>query len=165
MSAVICDRLQHCFCNAGSITCHAMHIMKHAFFRSLLLFSALLLSACADSIVSECDVAVPEAMPARFSAIETQVFATGCALSGCHAGGNPQAGLDLTPGKSYASLVGVSSVNYPAQQLVMPGGSGESVLIGVLRGSLAPSMPPAGALDAAVIDSIAAWIDGGAPND
>ncbi|MDT8322528.1 MAG: hypothetical protein RRA94_00350 [Bacteroidota bacterium] len=134
--------------------------------RFVLLFSAaLLFSACADSIVSECDLAVPEAMPARFSAIESQVFATGCALAGCHAGSNPQAGLDLTPGNAYASLVGVASINYPAQQRVKPGSSGESVLIGVLRGSLVPSMPPAGALDAAVIDSIAAWIDGGALND
>ena len=125
----------------------------------------LALQGCADSIVSDCGDPVAEPMSARFADIEQKVFAVSCATAGCHGGSNPMAGLDLSQGKAYASLVGVSSVNYPGQQRVKAGSSGESVMIGMLRGTLLPSMPPSGAIDAAVIDSIAAWIDQGAQNN
>jgi len=128
---------------------------------------ALLLgvTGCADQIVSECDVIEEATVTARFSEIEQHVFAQSCATAGCHAGSNPQAGLDLSPGKAYASLVGANSLNHPGEKLVEPGGSGQSVLIALLRRERQPVMPPAGSLDAAVIDSIAAWIDRGAPED
>ncbi|MBN1447548.1 MAG: hypothetical protein JXA28_06425 [Bacteroidetes bacterium] len=125
---------------------------------------ALLLggTACSDSIVSECDIPQDTAVPARFADIEQRVFAVSCALSGCHAGSNPQAGLDLSPGNAHDALVGVTSVNYPNQRRVEAGNSAQSVLTGVLRRQLQPVMPPAGPLESAVIDSIAAWIDRGA---
>jgi hypothetical protein len=125
---------------------------------------ALLLgtAACSDSIVSECDVPLDTAIPARFADIEQRVFAVSCALPGCHAGSNPQAGLDLSPGNAYDALVDVTSVNYPNQKRVEAGNSGQSVLTGVLRRQLQPAMPPAASLESAVIDSIAAWIDRGA---
>lgn len=131
----------------------------------LVLISFLGVAGCADQIVSECDVAEETIVRAQFSDIEQRVFAQTCATAGCHAGSNPQAGLDLTSGKAYASLVGANSLNHPGQQLVAPGSSEESVLIGVLRRNLQPVMPPAGPLESAVIDSIAAWIDSGAPKN
>jgi len=122
-------------------------------------------TGCADEIVSECDVAEETAVRAQFSDIEQRVFAQSCATAGCHAGSNPQAGLDLSPGMAYASLVGAKSLNYPDEKLVEPGSSEQSVLIGLLRRDRQPAMPPAGSLDPAVIDSIAAWINRGAPED
>lgn len=122
-------------------------------------------TGCADEIVSECDVAEETAVRAQFSDIEQRVFAQSCATAGCHAGSNPQAGLDLSPGMAYASLVGANSLNYPDEKLVEPGSSEQSVLIGLLRRDRQPAMPPAGSLDPAVIDSIAAWINREAPED
>ncbi len=119
--------------------------------------------ACADSIVSDCDVENgPLPVSARFSDIEQRVFAVSCATAGCHGGSNPQAGLDLTPGRAYDQLVNVNSLNYPTSKRVAPGASAQSVLLQVLRGSAQPSMPPSGPLATAVVDSIAAWIDRGA---
>ena len=130
-----------------------------------LLVSLAVVTGCADQIVSECDVAGETAVRAQFTDIEQRVFAQSCATAGCHAGSNPQAGLDLTPGMAYASLVGVNSLNYPGEKLVEPGSSERSVIITLLRRERQPVMPPAAPLETAVIDSIAAWIDRGAPED
>ncbi|MBR9977271.1 MAG: hypothetical protein KFH87_04210 [Bacteroidetes bacterium] len=129
---------------------------------SLFVLLFITLSACSDSIVTECDIALPEGVAARFSEIEERVFATTCAIAGCHGGTNPASGLDLSPGQAYAQLVDVPSLNDPARMRVEPGSSAQSLLISLLRREAQPFMPPAGPLDAAVIDSIATWIDAGA---
>lgn len=134
--------------------------------RSLFVLSVtLLLAGCADSIVSDCDDPANVPVRARFADIEQRVFAVSCATAGCHAGPSPASGLDLTPGKAYGQLVGVTSLNYPGQQRVEAGNSARSVLIGLLRRDLSPAMPPSGTIDGAVIDSVAAWIDAGALNN
>lgn len=127
----------------------------------LLLFAA----GCADSIVSECDIDSQMRVTARFSDIQAKVLDVSCATPGCHAGSNPQAGLDLTAGNAYDQLVGVASVGYSGRSRVVAGSSSESVLIELMRGSLSPTMPPQGSLDAHIIDSITVWIDNGAPRD
>jgi hypothetical protein len=138
----------------------------HRFPAALFMLSALFISACADSIISECDPQDgPLPVSSRFSDIETRVFAVSCATAGCHAGSNPQAGLDLSVGRAYDAVVNVSSLYYPAQKRVAPGNSAESVLIALLRREKQPVMPPAGPVAAAIIDSIAVWIDRGAPRD
>jgi hypothetical protein len=133
---------------------------------ALFVLSVLLFSACADSIVSECDLPDGQLpVSSRFSDIETKVFAVSCATAGCHAGSNPQAGLNLSVGQAYDAVVNVSSLYYPAQKRVAPGNSSESVLIALMRREQQPVMPPAGSVAAAIIDSIAVWIDRGAPRD
>ncbi|MDT8323632.1 MAG: c-type cytochrome domain-containing protein [Bacteroidota bacterium] len=130
---------------------------------ALTLFAALFFSACADQIVSECDVAKDApAMRARFSDMQAQLFTPSCATAGCHGGSRPQAGLSLVDGASYAALVNIASTTNPGRLLVDPGNPEESVLILTLRRSLLPAMPPAGPLPTAVIDSVAAWIAAGA---
>lgn len=134
--------------------------------RFVLALSAFLaLAGCSDSIVSECDDTGNVPVRAQFGDIEQRVLGVSCATAGCHTGTSPASGLDLTPGRAYNQLVGVTSLNYPAQQRVEAGSSARSVLIGVLRRNLTPAMPPTGPIDGAVIDSIAAWIDAGAPNN
>jgi hypothetical protein len=140
--------------------------MKTIHVRFLLsVLTAMLLSACADSIVSECDIPVDVSVRASFGDIEQRVFAVSCAVAGCHAGSTPASGLDLSAGRAYGQLVGVTSLNYPTQQRVEAGSSERSVLVALLRRERTPAMPPAGPLEAAVIDSIAAWIDAGAQNN
>lgn len=141
-------------------------MMKMHRVRSLsVLIAALLLAGCADSIVSDCDDTASVPVRASFADIEQRVLAVSCATAGCHAGSSPASGLDLTAGRAYGQLVGVTSLNYPGQQRVEAGNSARSVLVGLLRRELSPAMPPTGPLDTAVIDSIAAWIDAGAPNN
>lgn len=130
---------------------------------ALALFAVLFLPACADQIVSECDVSkAAPAMRARFSDMQTQLFTPSCATAGCHGGSRPQAGLSLVDGASYAALVNIGSTTNPGRLLVDPGNPEESVLLLTLRRSLRPAMPPAGPLPVAVIDSVAAWIAAGA---
>lgn len=85
----------------------------------------------------------------------------------CHAGGVPSAGLDLSPEAAYAALVGVmSAAGIP---FVTPGDSGQSYLVNKLDGSHADvggsgaKMPMGGELPGEQIDTIADWIDAGAP--
>jgi len=121
----------------------------------------VVIAACSDSIVSDIpDDTQPVA--ARFSEIEQRVFAVSCALSGCHVGPTPQAGMDLSAGKAYSSIVNVPSLFYPNQSRVQPGDAEASVLLQVLRRQLQPVMPPTGPLSSAIVDSIAVWIDSGA---
>ena len=101
-----------------------------------------------------------------FGEIQKQVFDAGCNNSGCHAGNNPAANLNLTPGNSYSQLVEVTSVLVPAQKRVDTNNSAESVLVRILRGDVSPRMPFGGTpLSSATIDSIAKWIDEGAQNN
>jgi len=115
--------------------------------------------------------------------LETNVFGKQCTFSGCHNGGNTDAGkLDLRAGKSFASLVNVSSRLEPSRKLVVPGNSAESYLL-VMVGKLTPAMasPPAGQIKSGVgtmpqdnggmlmccqkLDAIDRWIGSGAMNN
>jgi hypothetical protein len=102
----------------------------------------------------------------KFSQIQKQVFDVSCAVAGCHTGSIPAGNLNLSAAESYNQLVDVSSLLYPARKRVNPNQSLESVLILLLRGSLSPRMPQGRTpLSGAVVDSIAKWIDRGAPNN
>jgi hypothetical protein len=62
------------------------------------------------------------------------LFQQRCALSGCHAGSNPQAGLDLTA-PSYDALRN----HFPT--LVIAGEDSLSILVERIEGTLPPRMP------------------------
>lgn len=122
-----------------------------------------LLAGCTDSSTGPTTPGTP--VQASLSDIQARVFTPTCALAGCHAGSAPAAGMNLTAGASYVALVNIQSSLYPAKMRVKPGSADESVLIGQLRRQLSPGMPPSGPIAAATIDSIAAWINAGAPNN
>lgn len=103
-----------------------------------------------------------------FSEIQKQVFDAGCNTSGCHAGNNPAANLNLTPGNAYNQLVDVNSQNlFTGNKRVEPNNSANSVLILTMRSTNQNIRMPLGgtALSSATIDSIAKWIDEGAQNN
>lgn len=135
--------------------------------RGLILFSFVLFSSCSDDdSPTEPENPPPSGSAYTFSFIQSNVFNTTCATSGCHSGSSPQAGLNLSSGSAYANLVGVQSVLHPDFKRVEAGSSENSVIIKLLRGTLQPKMPQGGgSLSNTVIDSIAAWIDRGAPNN
>ena len=135
---------------------------------STLIFLFILIAGCSED--TPLQPAPPDNQPAvklsTFSEIQRQVFNPSCAVSGCHAGANPAANLDLTAANSYNELVDQNSLLDPPRKLVDPGSSAESVLVLILRGTVTPRMPyQAPALSAATIDSIAKWIDQGALNN
>ena len=106
-----------------------------------------------------------------FAGIQTTIFDTSCALSGCHAGSNALLGLDLTPGQSYASLVNVRSREVPDLFLVNPGQPDSSYLIHKLEGgnrmSAGTLRMPIGRdpLSGEQIETVRAWIAAGAPDN
>jgi len=134
-------------------------------FEALLVFVTFLLISCSDSIKTECDIDIPDslAMKASLAEIQDKVFTPSCATSYCHdgSGQNP----NLSSGNSFNSLVNKSNTAGNASYVV-PNNSQSSWIITRLKGgNNTPVMPPSGALQNKVIDSIAAWIDSGANNN
>ncbi|MDZ7764446.1 MAG: hypothetical protein U5K00_08475 [Melioribacteraceae bacterium] len=141
--------------------------MKRVIIFILLSIVLGLTSGCADHIVSQCEECSPiEGEPKlnTFSGIQTKLFNTTCALSGCHGENATQANLLLTEGEAYSNLVNQQSFLFPDFTRVTPGDSENSLLIKVLRGE-AVQMPPTGKLSDDIIDSVALWIDNGALNN
>jgi hypothetical protein len=91
------------------------------------------------------------------------IFATSCALSGCHAGSSPQQGLDLSAGVFESNLVGVPSTEVLGKLRVVPGDHASSYLMCKIDPTCTPDvgdhMPLGSGLPQAQIDAIAAWID------
>ena len=110
---------------------------------------------------------VVAATPPTLLSIQTNVFTPRC--SGCHTGPTSNFlpnGMDLTSvNASFASLVGVASVEVPALQRVRVGDPNNSYLIQKLEGTAATGaqMPLLQApLDQATIAAIRQWITSGA---
>jgi hypothetical protein len=102
-----------------------------------------------------------------FAQIQTQVLNVSCAVSGCHTGSSPPAGLDLSA-PAYARLVNVASTEVPALRRIAPNDPANSYLIQKIEGTAAVGgrMPLGGpALDATTISRIRAWVSAGAPNN
>jgi hypothetical protein len=103
----------------------------------------------------------------NFSEIQANVFTPDCATSGCHAGANAAASLNLEEANSYAMLVGIQSSQDAALQRVEAGDPANSYLVQKLEGSASAGqqMPPGAALPQSEIDVIRQWITDGAIDD
>jgi hypothetical protein len=104
------------------------------------------------------------------ASIQAAVFTPTCATSSCHSNAQKEAGLDLSDGNAWASLVNIDCTTRDADLeglvRVKPGEGAESFLIHKLRGvpaSKGRRMPYDGPyLSGAEIDVIEKWIDDGA---
>lgn len=126
------------------------------------------ITACEDQIVNQCeeDELITGSRLATLGEIQKNVFDVSCATSGCHAGANPSANLNLESGKSFSSLVNVASNLYSGEKRVVPFDRQNSILIKTLRGTISTQMPLGSSpLNDSTIDSIAVWIDEGAQNN
>lgn len=98
-----------------------------------------------------------------FSADVQPIFSARCALPGCHIQPSPQAGMDLSPGQSYASIVNVPAVSLGPGLRVKPSEPDSSVLYGLIS---AGTMPAQGnPLLPSQIETIRIWIENGAKDD
>jgi cytochrome c len=114
--------------------------------------SALLFAWLASSCTDRSDT-----RPPVWSYLSAAITEPNCATSGCHNRATTASGLDFsTPDRGYTSLTG---------SLVIPFDPAQSRLLQLLRGSAAPAMPPDGALPAADVALIGAWILDGATDD
>lgn len=106
---------------------------------------------------------------ATFSAVQSQIFSASCAFSGCHAGGAPAEGLNLSAGLAYSNIVNVRSSQRGSLDRIEPGDPDQSYLylkvIGdpSIGGERMPRLAPA--LSQSLIDLLRDWIERGAPND
>ena len=133
---------------------------------SILLAFSLLLTSCSEDSTTEPTPTPSNAPMAKLSGIQSKVFNISCATANCHASATAAGGLVLSDGQSYNNLINVESVRFPGVKRVDEGNSEESLLVQIIKGTKSPRMPlNAAPLPAAVIDSIAKWIDLGAPNN
>ena len=96
------------------------------------------------------------------------LFTQSCALSGCHSGGSPQAGLDLASGNSFLTTVGVASTQVPALSRIAAGNPDTSYLIDKIEGSqTVGSRMPLNIAPLAIeqIMLLRKWIEAGALNN
>ena len=145
---------------------------RSPFFRSLrrgllIAVSGVVIGAC-DEKLSDLTGPTPNLQP-TLSSIQSEIFSQRCV--GCHSGaGRFLPGImNLTESNSYASLVGVASIEQPALQRVAPGDPESSYIIHKLEGRTGITgarMPFNGTpLTDGQILVIKRWIELGAPNN
>ena len=100
------------------------------------------------------------------------ILTANCALSGCHAGANPQQGQNLSAGQTFANVVTVPSMELPTMNRVTPSDPDNSYLFHKIRGThltvggSGSQMPLGGTpLSESNIDIIRQWIQAGALNN
>jgi hypothetical protein len=103
------------------------------------------------------------------------VFTGNCALSGCHAGANPnppEKPMSLEMGNAYDNIVNVSAGQLPSMDRVEPGQPDDSYLVhkiqgtqGTVGGSGVQMPATGGPLPDATIDMIRQWVTEGAANN
>jgi len=108
---------------------------------------------------------------ATLTSIQTSIFNTNCALSGCHVGGSAvlPGSMDLRSGQAFSNIVGVASEQRPALNRVEPGDPDASYLVRKIEGGpdVMGSRMPSGRpnLSAAQIDLVREWIADGAEDN
>jgi hypothetical protein len=100
------------------------------------------------------------------------IFSNSCAFSGCHGGGSPAMGMNLTAGQAYANIVDVASVELPSMDRIEPGMPDLSYLIHKIQGTQVSvggsgeRMPRGGApLSQTTIDLVRLWVTQGAQDN
>lgn len=110
----------------------------------------------------------------NLASLQSDIFAFGCATSGCHDNrANPAAGLNMSSSaQSHANLVNQLSIQAASRRLVVANDPSSSYLIDKMRGThqavggTGARMPLyAAAISAEDLDRIITWINNGAPND
>ena len=126
-------------------------------------------NACATGQTCAAGQCTCAAATVSFATDVQPIFTASCAGAGCHRGVMPQAGLDLSVGKSRAALVDV-----PASQCndgrvrVLPGEPSQSYIVDKMMGldmCMGTMMPKSGSVPTAQLEIITNWICAGAPDN
>jgi len=101
----------------------------------------------------------------NYKSIQANIFTPSCALSGCHSGVAPQAGMSLQAGNSFKAIVNQASTEVASLKRIEPGNPDDSYLMRKVQGiaSVGVQMPRnAAALSSAKIEALRSWIYAGA---
>lgn len=138
-----------------------MHALRYGL---LAAFFVVVVTGC-----EHADPLEPDRIQPTLSSIQTNVFDTNCALSGCHRGSRAPLGLDLSAGNARANLVNVESQERSNLFRVEPGDPDDSYLVRKIEGGpdivgdrMPRGRPP---LSNEAIDAIRTWIENGAPDN
>jgi hypothetical protein len=99
------------------------------------------------------------------------IFTNQCAFAGCHAGSDPQQGMNLSHGMTYSNVVNVPARQLPSMMRIRPFQPDSSYLVHKIQGThlnvggSGSRMPLGGQLSQREIDLIRAWVSAGAPNN
>lgn len=132
-------------------------------YKILMIISLLsLLFSCSDGIVSE----LPSdenniKIRANYASIQKEIFDNYCIS--CHSGAFASGNLDLSFGVSYDNIFNKPN-SIGSEIYVKPGRSDDSYIIHRLSDN-SQIMPPTGAIDQYLIDTLKVWIDQGAINN
>lgn len=105
---------------------------------------------------------------ATFTRVQNEIFTPTCALVGCHGSAGTQAGMRLTQGVAYQSIVRQPSTEMPSLMRIAPGDEASSYLYrkvtgaGITGDRMPQGLPPLSDSQTALIRD---WIRRGAPND
>lgn len=131
------------------------------------LITLISINSCEDSVITECtsNISVDDQMKANFPEIQTKLFDKSCALAGCHVTNG--IGPNLSAGNSYDAIVDKDAfgTNF---KYVETGNGANSYIVKKMRGDndiFGGVMPTSGKLPNSIIDSVAKWIDNGAPRN
>jgi hypothetical protein len=105
---------------------------------------------------------------ATFTRVQGEVFSVSCALSGCHAGGAPTGGMNLSAGASYGNIVMVPSTERSDLNRIEPGNPDRSYLVKKIRGDadiVGSQMPLVGSITPTQRQLVIDWVRRGAPRD
>jgi len=135
-----------------------------------LLATTLALSGCGKMkpLPTEPGGEEPPPADATFTRVQTEVFSVSCALSGCHAGSAPTAGMDLSAGAAYGNIVGVTSTERGDLKRIEPGDPNRSYLVKKIRGDsdiTGGTMPLIGSITTGQRQLVIDWVRRGAPQD
>jgi hypothetical protein len=127
--------------------------------------AALVLAGCGGG--ADGGVTAPPSSSVTVADVQGAIFTPHCAVSGCHVSPGAPFGLDLSGASvSAANTIGVASSEVPSFLRVEPGNPADSYLYMKVTGDpriLGDRMPVyAQPLNAADLDLIVRWIDGGA---
>ena len=125
------------------------------------LLSLLAALGCTEKITLPTESQGPPPVFVTPDSIQT-IFTNYCI--GCHSGGSPAAGMDLSEGNSYDFIVNVASSACAPLDRVEPGDPDNSCIVQRIEGTVMPRMPLGGSpLAPADITKIRGWITQGAP--
>lgn len=129
-----------------------------------------LIAFIAGGLLAGCEHELPldpdrPALNATFASLQANIFTPKCAITGCHAGRAPKAGMNLSAGQAYENLVDQQSQFGPPR--VAPGDVENSVLYLKVSGTVAGARMPRGGppLSQEEINAIRDWIAAGALNN